>query len=176
MGSVMKFVGCATCCAPNTKRGDPRGQQVAHPTGAYLGACLLFLLLLPMTASAFCFERAEATYGIHRDLLRAIAQQESSLNPAAINKNANGSVDVGLMQINSQWWPRLTRAGFDTAWLLDPCYNVMFGSWILAQNVARRGMTWEAVGAYHSPTDWRARQYSVQIAGRLAKILRQPPK
>ena len=68
----------------------------------------------------------------------------------------------------------LTQAGFDTAWLLDPCYNVMFGSWILAQNVARHGMTWEAVGAYHSSTDWRAQQYSRQVAGRLAKILRKP--
>lgn len=135
---------------------------------------LLIALLCPAAASAYCFERAEATYGIHRDLLRAIAQQESGLNPLAIHKNANGSVDVGLMQINSQWWPRLTQAGFDTAWLYDPCYNVMFGSWILAQNVARRGMTWEAVGAYHSPTDWRARQYSMLIATRLARILRQP--
>lgn len=140
----------------------------------WLPMAVVGLLLWPAMAYPFCFERAEATYGIHRDLLRAIAQQESGLNPAAINKNANGSVDVGLMQINSLWWPRLTQAGFDTAWLLDPCYNVMFGSWILAQNVARHGMTWEAVGAYHSSTDWRAQQYSRQVAGRLAKILRKP--
>ena len=135
---------------------------------------LLFALPFSGPSLAFCFEQAEATYGIHRDLLKAIALQESGLNPVAINKNSNGSVDVGLMQINSQWWPRLSRAGFNTDWLYDPCYNVLFGSWILAQNVARRGMTWEAVGAYHSPTDWRARQYSAQIATRLAKILRQP--
>lgn len=131
-------------------------------------------LLMGSRASAFCFEHAEATYGIHRDLLKAIAVQESGLNPLAINKNRNGSIDVGLMQINSQWWPRLSQAGFDTNWLYDPCYNVLFGSWILAQNIARQGMTWEAVGAYHSPTGWRAQQYSAQIAARLAKILRQP--
>lgn len=137
-------------------------------------SALLFLSLLfaSKACSAFCFEQAEARYGIHRDLLRAIAQQESGMNPNAINRNTNGSVDIGLMQINSQWWPRLTQAGFDQAWLRDPCYNVMFGSWILARNIARYGMTWDAVGAYHSPTDWRARQYAGQVANRLGKILR----
>lgn len=134
---------------------------------------ILLLSGLPLQGHAFCFEQAEATYGIHRDLLRAIAQQESGMNPQAINRNANGSVDIGLMQINSQWWPQLTRAGYDQAWLREPCYNVMFGAWILARNVARHGMSWEAVGAYHSPTGWRANHYATQVSARLARILRQ---
>lgn len=135
---------------------------------------LLAVAGLPATANAFCFESAEATYGIHRDLLRAIAQQESGMNPNAINRNTNGSVDIGLMQVNSQWIKKMAAKGVDSRWLFDPCYNVMFGSWILKQNIARLGMNWEAVGAYHSPTSSRAGNYSRQISNRLGKLLREP--
>lgn len=43
--------------------------------------------------------------GIPAPLAYAIAEQESSWNPNAVGKPKNGSVDAGLMQINSINWP-----------------------------------------------------------------------
>ncbi len=40
---------------------------------------------------------------IFSELLRSIAEAESGLNPAAINRNSNGTYDFGVMQINSSW-------------------------------------------------------------------------
>lgn len=41
--------------------------------------------------------------GVDADLAVRVAKCESGLNPAAIHKNPQGSVDRGLFQINSRW-------------------------------------------------------------------------
>ena len=111
---------------------------------------LLFVIALPARA---CWQEAAARYGVDARLLHAIAQQESSLNAQAINRShaaRTGSVDIGLMQINSRWLHVLDRHGIRTSDLLDPCLNLQVGAWILAQSFRRYGATWEAVGAYHA--------------------------
>jgi len=118
-----------------------------------------------------CFERVGAHYGIHPALLKAIARQESSMNPKAVNENTNGSSDRGLMQINSGWWPTLKRAGIEPEHLWDPCVNIAVGGWVLAEAISRHGMSWRAVGAYHSPTEKRQVDYALRIQTRLAKEL-----
>ena len=43
-----------------------------------------------------------------------VARCESGLNPAAVggpNRDAAGSYDHGLMQINDRWWPHLLQSG-----------------------------------------------------------------
>ncbi|MBI2353981.1 MAG: transglycosylase SLT domain-containing protein [Deltaproteobacteria bacterium] len=57
----------------------------------------LAALLLPSPALPFCFEEAGRAYGVSPQLLLGIARVESSLNPAAVNRNTNGSTDLGLM-------------------------------------------------------------------------------
>ena len=59
------------------------------------------------------------------------------------------SFDVGKMQINS-WW--MERYGIDPLSLLDPATNERWGKWILVEEIARHGLSWKAVGKYHSPT------------------------
>jgi soluble lytic murein transglycosylase-like protein len=111
---------------------------------------LLFAIGLPVQA---CWQDAEARYGIDARLLHAIAQQESSLNPHAVNRSQIApadSVDIGLMQINSRWLPILARHGISESDLLNPCTNIQVGAWILAQSFLRHGPTWEAVGAYNA--------------------------
>ena len=83
-------------------------------------------------------------------LLYAIAKTESGLNPNAVNRNRNGSYDIGLMQVNSRWLPTLRKYGVDEKQLFDPCVSIHVGAWILAQNMQRMGNSWEAVGAYNA--------------------------
>lgn len=110
-----------------------------------------------------CWEEAGARYGISPHLLYAIAKTESSLNPAAINRNKNGSYDLGLMQINSSWFPKLRKFGLDEKHLLDPCTSIHVGAWILAQNMQRLGYSWDAVGAYNSSKPDLRLKYALKV-------------
>jgi soluble lytic murein transglycosylase-like protein len=126
--------------------------------GLLLGAALL--CSAPAHA---CWEEAAQRYGIDVRLLYAIAKTESGVNPRAINRNTNGSYDVGLMQINSSWFPLLRRYGIDEKQLFDGCVSLHVGSWILAQNARRLGNAWEAVGAYNSRNPERRRAYALKV-------------
>ena len=96
-------------------------------------------------------------------MLYAIAKTESSLNPSAINRNKNGSYDIGLMQINSSWFPMLRRYGVDEKQLYDACTSIHVGAWILAQNMRRLGNSWEAVGAYNSSNPDIRMKYALKV-------------
>lgn len=106
------------------------------------------------SAEAFCFDAAGERYGVSPALLRAIAQVESGLNPAAINDSheaSTGSVDLGLMQINSAHLPRLSAWAISREKLLaDACLNVMVGAWLLVQHMGRNGHDWNGIGSYNA--------------------------
>jgi len=106
------------------------------------------IVFVPLHSYSFCFEEAGAHYGIHPDVLRAIASVESGMNPYAVNFNKNGSFDYGLMQINSRWYRVLGHERWMK--LADPCFNVKVGAWILAGCIKRYGYTWQAVGCYNA--------------------------
>lgn len=113
-------------------------------------ATVLFSLSLPAHA---CWEQAARHYGVPAPLLYAIAEVESSLNPAAINdshRSRTGSYDIGLMQINSRHLGRLAGLGIREADLYQPCINIHIGAWLLADLFSRLGASWEAVGAYNA--------------------------
>ncbi|MCL4456005.1 MAG: lytic transglycosylase domain-containing protein [Nitrospirae bacterium] len=119
------------------------------------------LLLFCSSAHAFCFEEAAKAYGINQALIESIAMIESNLNPKAVNKNLNGSIDMGLMQINSFWVKTL---GLNAGELIsNPCYNTMTGAKILKQCVDRYGYTWEAVGCYNATSKHKRANYSWKI-------------
>jgi soluble lytic murein transglycosylase-like protein len=101
-------------------------------------------------ANAFCFSEAAQRYGVDERLLMAIAKQESDFQPHVKHTNTNGSVDVGLMQINSQHFKTLNRFNISEQSLLDPCVNVHVGAWILSRAIKEHGPTWRAVGAYNA--------------------------
>ena len=103
-------------------------------------------------AHADCFNDAAKRYGVEPDLLRAIAAQESSYRWSATVVNSNGSVDRGLMGINSVHMPSLAQFGITARSLYDPCTNIFVGAWLLKKQILKYGYTWAAVGAYHSQT------------------------
>jgi Transglycosylase SLT domain len=108
--------------------------------------------LLWSTARADCLDDAAAFHHVNVRLVRAIAMVESGLRPSVTHANADGSADIGLMQINSSWLNRLSRYGVTPVALYDGCTNAYVGAWILARNFARLGLTWDAVGAYNATT------------------------
>jgi len=126
-----------------------------------------FLLFMPIILHSFCFDQAGRHYGISPALLWAIAKRESSLNPSAIHYNKNGSFDVGLMQINSRWYPVLGHE----RWMMlgDACHNVMTGAWILSLCIQRYGYTWQAVGCYNASSRQKQEAYARNIYSVLTK-------
>ena len=108
------------------------------------------MLLNLFIAGSLLFSQCGA--GVHPDTLNAIIKVESNYNQLAIYDNTTGasyrpqskeqaiylteiflssghSIDIGLMQINSQ---HLAKLNIDYKDLFDPCYNVAIGTKILS--------------------------------------------
>ena len=133
-----------------------------------------------MLAALLCLQTAAHAAGLEppAPLVEAIGRQESGQNPLAINVAgksfypatreeaeqliqkavaAGQSFDVGTLQVNS-WW--MKKFNIDPVSLLDPAINEQWGKRILAEEIARHGLNWKAVGKYHSPDEERGRQYA----------------
>lgn len=88
-------------------------------------------------------------------------------------RNSNGTHDLGPLQINSWWVPRIARLIHKPEphvryWLrFDPCFNAEAARWIFLSGLKVTGDYWDAVGVYHSPTAWRKRGYALKVAGHL---------
>jgi soluble lytic murein transglycosylase-like protein len=107
-----------------------------------------------------CLAEAGRAHNVPVPLLRTIAQQESGMHPLAVNRNSNGTTDLGLMQVNTRWLPVLARYGITREQLFDTCINARVGAWILAAAMRRHGDSWRAVGDYHSATPALNRRYA----------------
>lgn len=130
-------------------------------------ACIVCTLGTSAFAIEHCFEQAGSVYGINPLLLYSIAKIESNFNPCAMNKNKDGSYDYGIMQINTRWYRHLGQAGW--ANLIDPCYNIHVGAWILRQCIDRHGYTWDAVGCYNASSKRKRNAYAWKIYNALKR-------
>lgn len=126
---------------------------------------------------------------VHPATLHAVAAVESGVRPWAIGApggaiyprtraeaarilaralRTESSVDIGLLQINSQWLPRLHLA---PERLLDPCVNVRVGAAILAANFVAASCPGRshlhalvaALSAYHSGSETAAVDYAMKV-------------
>ncbi len=138
-------------------------------------ALALALAVAALPARADCIADAAARHQVNADVLRAIGWQESRLQPAAIGRNANGSVDVGAFQINSVHLGELRGFGIDRAALADGCVSADVAAWHYRRQVERLGNGWQAVGAYHSRTAALAAGYADRIAAILMDWRVLPP-
>lgn len=134
-------------------------------------AALIFTLA---TASANtaptvdCVDQAAQYHAVNANVLRAILWNESGMRPRAVNKNANGSVDVGIGQINSIHFKRLRSLGVTPELLLDACVGTYVAAWHLQLQIKELGNTWAAIGAYHSRTPIYNQSYANGVARTLA--------
>lgn len=112
-------------------------------------------------------------------MILSIADGESSLNQFAQNVNyKNGravSEDIGVMQVNSTWLPKLKKYGITRELLYtDPCLNVKVGTWILVSGCDLKNMSWDCIGAYNagpSKNNGGARlKYSVKVYNKYRKL------
>ena len=129
------------------------------------GLLIVFSCLAPFSLHAFCFEEAGNRFNINPHLLKSIARVESGLNPKAVNKNLNGSTDLGLMQINSSWLKTLNVT--ESELMNDACLNTMTGAWVLRQCIDRHGYTWEAVGCYNAYSPEKRVNYAWKVFNKL---------
>ncbi|APA88981.2 lytic transglycosylase domain-containing protein [Paraburkholderia sprentiae WSM5005] len=104
------------------------------------------------TTRADCIDDAARFHHVNARLVRAIATIESGQHANVVHLNADGTTDIGLMQINSRWLATLSRFGISRADLHDRCTNAYVGAWVLSQNLRHLGLTWDAVGAYNAGT------------------------
>jgi len=89
----------------------------------------------------------------------------------ALEKNKNGTYDIGPLQINSTWLPTLKKHGisqYDVQW--NPCINVKIGTWLLAKAIASEGDLLKGISNYHSHTPYFNHQYSQQVKIRFTQL------
>ena len=109
----------------------------------------------PATIEACIFAAASSYHEPPAVLLILLNVEGGTLG--AVSHNTNGTVDIGPMQVNQIWIPKLARH-----WRADPqstyealrdnfCANVEAGAWILRQGLDQaHGDFWGGVGYYHS--------------------------
>lgn len=108
--------------------------------------------VIPMTGATRCVVLAAERHSVNPWVLKAILKVESDFKPAVVRRNVNGTLDLGMAQINSVHLKELSQYGIDEADLLNPCVASFVAAWHLAKLHRRYGNTWFAVGAYHSAT------------------------
>lgn len=128
---------------------------------------------LPLKSQAACFEAAARYYKLPVSLLRAVRSIEGG-SVGMWNVDADGSIDYGVMQINSHWLPVLAAKGYTAGALTyDACASIFAGGWILAQTLTAHhawnradvnaDAFWRGVGDYHSHTPRLNRDYAERV-------------
>jgi hypothetical protein len=90
-------------------------------------------------------------------------------------RNADGSADLGPLQVNSWWVPRFAEMTGRSPeqvrrWLIaDICFNIDAGRWIFLTGLQATGNYWSAIGTYHSPTLSRRHRYAAEVAQKLVR-------
>lgn len=123
---------------------------------------------------ATCISRASAGRPWLERTLWGLRDQEGGWAGAEI-RNANGTHDLGPLQVNSWWVPRIATLVRRPDWRVrqwlihDPCFNVDVARWIFLSGLAATRDYWKAIGIYHSPDGRRQRVYTASVARLLAR-------
>lgn len=110
-----------------------------------------------------CADQAALFHRVNPDILKAILVVESGGKPLTLNRNSNGTLDIGVAQINSIHLQELARFGIRAEHLFDECISAFVAGWHYARQIRLFGNTWKAVGAYHSRTPSHNAKYQRKI-------------
>ncbi|MGC8555300.1 MAG: lytic transglycosylase domain-containing protein [Candidatus Acidulodesulfobacterium sp.] len=133
-----------------------------------------------------CIAGASIRYGVSYWIVYAIAKAESGFEPYALNingksyypnsfnsaekllsMNLNNNFDIGLMQINKYWF---NRFHYPYYYGLIPCFDIMFGTWIISRKIDTYGFNWYGISAYHSATPSLNYQYAMKLYWELKHV------
>lgn len=90
-------------------------------------------------------------------------------------RNRNGTVDLGLMQINSvhlEPGEKLYGFGYTPARIAnDDCLNIHLGTYLLQYQVLSTGDRWQGIGNYHSKTPSLNLEYRQRVWKNMQTLL-----
>lgn len=123
-----------------------------------------------------CMALVAQLYGLPPRVLPAIQAVEGG-RPGLVSRNANGTEDFGIMQINTIWLPVLARysklpeARVREKLLGNACYNIAAAGLILRTYLNETGGDlMRAVGNYHSHTPALHQTYRDKVTRSAARL------
>ena len=127
-----------------------------------------------------CMGLVATLYDLPPRVLPSIQAVEGG-RPGLASRNANGSEDLGVMQVNTLWLPALSRyTGLSEAvvrerLVKEPCFNIAAAGAILRTYLNEAGgELMRAVGNYHSHTPVRHRNYRDKVMRSAARLFTRP--
>ena len=128
-----------------------------------------------------CMAAAAAFYHLPPRVLPSIQAVEGG-RPGLIVPNLNGSVDLGLMQINSIWveplahYVGMTKDRVADRLRDDPCFNIAASAAIMRVYLTEaRGDLMTAIGYYHSHTQAFGAAYQRKVLAAAGVLFRGAP-
>lgn len=128
-----------------------------------------------------CMGLVAQLYALPPRVLPSIQAVEGGA-PGVVSRNANGSEDLGVMQINTLWLGPLARyTGLDAAvvrerLIVRPCFNIAAAGAILRLYLDEAGGDlMQAVGNYHSHTPPLHESYTAKVLRAATRLFVHPP-
>jgi hypothetical protein len=118
---------------------------------------------------AACLLTAAHTYQVPPAVMIGIMQVEGGHVGQAAGPNFNGTYDLGPMQVNTMWVPRLANLWHISGPAAhasvrdDGCVNVYVAAWILKQKIAETGSLYGGIAHYHSATPGEGSRYARRV-------------
>jgi Transglycosylase SLT domain len=116
-----------------------------------------------------CMLAVSQFYNLPPRVLPSIQVVEAG-RPGTISHNRNGTGDLGVMQVNSNWvpsiaqWWEMTPRDVAGRLIHDPCFNIASAGAIMRIYLDEaHGDVVRAVGYYHSHTPELASVYEMQV-------------
>ncbi len=137
--------------------------------------------MLTAQALAVCIFTAAQTYNVPPTVILGVLHVEGG-RVAMASPNTNGTYDLGPMQINTLWVPKLSRYWRVTEktalrWVRDDaCVNIGVGAWILRTKINEAGSLAGGIAHYHSATPGLGGPYRAKVLNAMRKyrLIRQP--
>ncbi len=135
-------------------------------------------VLVPYLA---CMTLVASLYHLPPRVLPAIQGVEGG-RPGTMHRNTDGTLDLGVMQINTRWLQPLMRYTRTQGPVVfrrlrdDACYNIAAAGAIMRGNLdASHGNLLRAVGDYHSHTVQLNLAYRTQVLRVATMLFTHPP-
>lgn len=108
---------------------------------------------------ARCIETASRQFNIPELPLWIILDVERG-TLGKVNRNTNGTYDMGPMQVNTIWLKRIAPYGITEHQVINNlCINIYVGAWIFTKELQEHGTLPKAIANYHSPTPKHQMRY-----------------